>query len=131
MKIALTPMHPQFADRVLDIKSREQLQQFMKRHTQNLLETHENAEPVRSGTTPLVSRAQKSQYSRAFQKSSYHTSMSLSQFIEQAALLASGQESEIDFDEKFYLEANPDVAQQVKIRCCPLWLCALLPVWSV
>jgi hypothetical protein len=54
MKIALTPMHPQFADRVLDIKSREQLQQFMKQHTQNLLETHENAEPVRSGTTPLV-----------------------------------------------------------------------------
>jgi hypothetical protein len=45
--------------------------------------------------------------------------MSLSQFIEQAALLASGQESEIDFDEKFYLEANPDVAQQVKIGAAP------------
>lgn len=119
MKIALKPMHPQFADRVLDIKSREQLQQYMKQHTQNLLETHENAEPVRSGTAPAVTRSQKSQYSRAFQKSGYRASMSLSQFTEQAALLASGQESEIDFDEKFYLEVNPDVAQQVKIGAAP------------
>lgn len=119
MKIALTAMHPQFADRVLDIKNREQLKQFMQQYTQNLLETHENAEPLHSGTTPALTRSQKSQYSRAFQKSSYRTSMNLSQFTEQAALLASGQQSDIDFDEKFYLEVNPDVAQQVKRGASP------------
>ena len=119
MKIALKAMHPQFADRILDIQSREQLQQFMQQHTQNLLETHENAEVLYTGSAPALTRSQKSQYSRAYQKSSYRTSMNLSQFIEQAALLASGQQSEIDFDEKFYLEVNPDVAQQVKIGAAP------------
>ncbi|MGZ8144527.1 MAG: rhamnan synthesis F family protein, partial [Methylosarcina sp.] len=55
----------------------------------------------------------KSLYRKAYENSSYKDSLDFDRFVEEVNRVAAHQDSLIDFDENFYLEANPDIAQSV------------------
>ncbi|WP_020564245.1 rhamnosyltransferase WsaF family glycosyltransferase [Methylosarcina fibrata] len=58
-------------------------------------------------------------YREAYEKSDYNTTLDLTRFIEEVERLVENKASLIEFDEKFYLQANPDVAQLMKQGTLP------------
>ncbi|MCU6434919.1 methyltransferase domain-containing protein [Undibacterium sp. Jales W-56] len=124
LKIALPSTHENGLERITRIENQQDLRDFLENDLDFLLDSQNIVNPYKRPKTATQQNTKKLNkreriYQRAYERSSYKGMMDFTTFVKEINYLTEGKKSSIDFNEKFYLKANQEVAQQVNLGMIP------------